>query len=155
MGWVKIPKRTVAVTPTITASSAYAALDQLGGVNEVQAGGEFVTLDSIVLLDKSDSGAEILVHFFSSEPTPTSVDHGAMQITDAEMEKYVGTVSVGTTSFDCDADSAKATVETNVGLPMDLTSGKCWAVCQSVGTPTYASTADLVFRLCFIMDHAA
>ena len=153
MSFVTTPMKTVTATPTISAG-AYAAADLVGTIQTLAVGGEHVTLKTLTCLDKGDQAAELKVHFFSSLPTIASADNAKLDITDAEAEKYVGTVVVGNTAYDMDATNNQSASETGLSLDIDTTDGNVYAIVQAVGTPTYGSTSALVFKYAFTVNHA-
>jgi len=152
--------KVISVTPTITASSAYVAGYQVGGIMtltdairmDTQTGLGVSELVSITILDKAKQDAAINVFLFSASPTLASSDHAAFDLTDANLiAACIGVVSVGTTYVDTVSNSVSSTV--NLNLPLQITSGtNLYAVATTSGTPTYASTSDLVFKFGFFVD---
>lgn len=154
-------RRRVILTPTITASAAYAAGNQLGPgstqlVDVVKGPNHVTILKSIVVIDADNQKAAIDFLFFSSAPTVTGSDKAAFSISAAELKaKFVGAISLASGSYLSTAAQAVATVP---GLDMlvqskaDTTNpfGKSLfmaMICR--GTPTYTTTSSLVVDLCF------
>ena len=159
------------VTPTISVSPAYTAEDQIGGVNTItnafkviarpqfdpktaqgfqnqQQNGKII-IQSIHLLDKAKVKQNIICYFFNQQPSMTSVDNGAYDLTDAEALKSVGYVVLDNGYEDSSSNSE--TIKTNIGLLIKqdpaATNNSIWMVCKIKGSGTFASTTDLVFQI--------
>lgn len=155
--------RVVTVTPTITSGSAYVSGNQLGSIMTIpgvvrQDSSDSTTtigcseLVSVTILDKAKQDSTMNIFFFSASPTLASTDHNAFDLTDANLiATCIGVAAVGTTYVDTSSNSVSSTV--NLNLPLSTTSGNSiYAVAQVTGTPTYGSTADLVFKFGFFVD---
>jgi hypothetical protein len=159
-GHVKSYNNVLEITPTVSASSAYTAEDQVGGIQTLDAAcqsqGSGATLVSLVVTDKGKQNAALSVFFFDELPTVASVDNGAITITDAEMaDKCIGVVSLAAASYVEVAGNSVVTApasSTGLYLKSRDANGKLYAVVKTTGTPTYASTSDLVFKYSFIQD---
>jgi len=141
-------RRIVAVTPTID-TEIYASGDQIGTATLVPAtiaNSNVLQIDTITVMDLSKQKAAINVLFFSSLPTVVSVDNGAFDISDAEMAaKCLGYVPIASADYKDIANSSVATVR---GIDLSvLRSTALYMMVLSAGTPTYTSTADLVFKI--------
>ncbi|HNA61497.1 MAG TPA: hypothetical protein PKW79_00265 [Rhabdochlamydiaceae bacterium] len=159
------------VTPTISVSPAYTAEDQIGGVNTItnafkviarpqfdpktaqgfqnqQQNGKIV-IQSIHLIDKAKVNQTVVCYFFNQQPSMTSVDNGAFDLTDAEMLKCVGWVSLDS-GYESSSSNA-STTKTNIGLLIKqdpaATTNSIWMVAKIKGAGTFASTTDLVFQI--------
>lgn len=157
--------KTVSVTPTITASSAYSAGLQLGGIMTLadvvrQDSGTGVSsceLHSVTILDGAKQDAAIDIWFFNQSPTVTSVDHGAFAMTKSNLQSQaIGAISIGTTYSDAAAVS-QSTDGVNLGKIFTIantaaspTNVYAIAICR--GTPTYTTTSDLKFLFSFYID---
>lgn len=163
---------SIEVTPTVSASSAYTAEDQVGGIQTISetitdhlkrtrvvspAADEnsVATLLTVTVHDKAKQSAALEIFFFDELPTVASSDNAAISITDAEMAgKCVGVVSIGASDYKNVAASSIACVGLSQALAMrsKTDNGVLYAVAKTTGTPTYASTTDLVFRYVFGQD---
>lgn len=148
--------KTVEATPTLD-TSAYASGDRLGTVMELDVGrsaiSNDVTLADVFVLDKAKQSQSIDILFFKSAPTVASADNAAIDITDAEMEKCIGSVSLSSSDYKALANSSYVNPDAfnKVLSPTDgSTKIYALAVCRS-GTPTYAASS-LVFKFKFFQD---
>jgi hypothetical protein len=141
-------------TPVIS-TSAYAAGDQIGGINTIWPGitDKNITyvLQSISVVDKAGQEMEIEIHFFDSLPTVASVDNAAVNITDAELaDKYAGSAIIKATDYQTFGGSSNSVGSVdNIGLAVKPTTdggGKMYTVMVIRGAGDYASTSDLVVR---------
>ncbi len=145
----------VTATPTVTASSAYATGNTLGGLLTISgatriAAGSGV-IQSVVLNLKSAQTTATDVIFFSANPSGTTVtDKTAVAVAVADFDKILGAVSVsnwtntGTTSVGTAA---------NVGLPFALASGtSIYAILVTRGTPTFTATTDVSLSIRILQD---
>lgn len=144
---------TVVVQPTIS-TSAYAANDQLGGLqtlSQAALGDDlYCQVANLIIVDKDKQDAPIVVYFFNEAPTLISSDNDVLDISDAEMvQKCTGFISVGSSDYtDLNANSVAMinyplTVKSNGGR------GTIYAIAKCGGTPTYTSTGSLYFKYCF------
>lgn len=144
-------------TPTVS-TSIYASGDQLGSLVEITSALDDSSgtgmIESISVVDKAKQASLIQVLFFRDKPVLTSVDNGALDISDAEMvDKCVGIVAIAAADYIANNVNSIATIR-NVGLVIssrksqDNQSGNSlWMLVRSGGTPTYTSTTDLVFAI--------
>lgn len=148
----------VTATPTISsAATAYAANDQIGDIQTLEAGHParargMVVLQSFTLVDAGKQNAEIDVLFFNSHVTAVA-DNAAADFSDASLKSCcVGHITV--TSYDyVDVASASVACLRNVGLMMEpAQSSTVYAVPVTRGTPTYTSASDLIFKYGFAQD---
>jgi hypothetical protein len=142
------------VTPVVGASAIYADGDRLGSTMTVvtgAAGKEASTLRTISLVDAAAQKSAMNVLFFSQSPTIASADNAALNLTDANMAYYLGHVAIAATDYvDSTSNAAACVKDINLfGLASSSTNGTIYAVLESGGTPTYATTSDLVFTFTF------
>lgn len=156
--------RILSVTPTLD-TNAYASGDQLGSLMEIDwavdsIGGTGV-LKSLSVVDKASQDIEIDVLLFSDEPTVTSSDNAALDISDAEMEaKCIGSVKVESGDYLALNANSIAT-KRDVGLLIQNSSKsgkveakvgkKLWAIARAGGAATYAAS-DLTFKFGIVKD---
>jgi hypothetical protein len=144
------------VTPVISSGVAYTINDQVGGLIEITSVGDgtnssSVTLQSIVVCDKSTQAAALQFFFFDQDPNETSVDNGALSIPDASTGFNNGFVNIASADYQTLALNCVATAR-NIGLKMSTSTGKLFVLVRTTGTPTYGSTSDLTFRFSFFVD---
>lgn len=149
------------VTPTVSASSAYADGDAVGaemlidfGIADDSIHAAFV-IQSISIVDKAKQDAEIDILFFDESVTP-SADNATADFTDAALAgNFLGVVTVAASDYADLNDNSVATIK-NVGLQLKMeTDGgdaKIYAYAVTRSTPTYASTSDLVFKFDLAAD---
>ena len=111
-------------------------------------------LASVTVMDKAKQNAEIDIYLFKTSPTLVSSDNAAFDITDANLvAQCIGVITVGTNYASCANNSVST--DNNINVPVEIagpTSTTVYAVAVVRGTPTYASTSDLVFNFTFYID---
>lgn len=154
---IELKGKVIQSTPTVS-TSIYASGDQVGTLMELQNAVDdssgTATIVSVSLHDKASQSSILQVLFFNDAPTVTSSDNAALNISDAEMAaKCIGHVSIVAADYFALSASSMACVR-NVQLVVNSvksatnTTGKSiWAIIRSGGTPTYASTTDLVLSV--------
>ena len=140
------------VTPTLD-TNAYAAADQLGGLNTITDVGDSyknVGLLQVSLLDKQKQNSPIDILFFRTTVAIASSDNAALNITDALLAtNYVGHVSILSTDYvDLSANSVACKVFSGEGLRLEMDSNDLYCILRCGGAPTYAAS-DLVIKLAF------
>ena len=146
----------VSASPTIS-TSAYAVGDQLGSLQTLSVTGakqSLATLLTLVVFDKASQNSAIDVLFFKESPTITSSDNSALDISDSEMDKCIGSVSVVGGDYVSLANNSVASIGvSSTGIAMKSnTDNSLFAIARSAGTPTYGSSSDLVFSYVFGLD---
>jgi hypothetical protein len=148
-------------TPTITAG-AYTAADALGdemvidlGIGGAVPSHSAFVIQSISIVDYAKQSAETDILFFDDAVTPAA-DNAAADFTDAQLAaNFLGKVNIASGDYAALNDNSVATI-TNVGLQLKPATGgtdrKIYAYAVTRGTPTYASTSDLVFKFDFAAD---
>lgn len=146
----------VKVTPVVSASAAYTAADQVGGLQTlpgaVAASGDGSILRQVSVVDQAKQKAALTILFFDSSPTIASADNAALDVSDSEMAaRCLGSVTIATTDYVDTASNSVATKQ--VTIPVKARgSSTIYAVASTSGTPTYGSTSDLVLRYHFTLD---
>lgn len=150
------------VTPTID-TAIYASGDQIGPAStelsqlNVSPNG-LVLLSGIKVIDKDKEKAALDVLLFNSQPTNSTADNAALDISDAEMvAKYVGHISVAAADYKDLAGSSVACVILAQPLQLKMlrnTANKygtsLWFTIASRGTPTYTTNSDLTLVFEFL-----
>lgn len=158
--------KVVTVTPTITANSAYAAGNQIGGIMTItdvvrqDTNQKFGTseLVEVTILDAQKQDSPIDVWFFNQSPTVTSTDHAAFAMTYANMQnQLIGVVQLGATGTYSDANATSACTTANLNMPLQVASTvanptNIYAIAICRGTPTYTSTTSLTFLFKLFLD---
>ena len=151
------PRQTlITVTPTITAG-AYAANDVVGAANTITsaalASGRAGQIVGATLIDKGKQNANLQCWIFAVSPTLVNADNGVFDITDANLVTAlpVGVIDFSAANYKSASANAVCNGTVNGGSPVlsFVTSGSANLFCafMTTGTPTYASTSDLVLYL--------
>lgn len=148
--------KQISVTPTVSASVAYTAGDQVGALMTfpgLAGSGKSARLVHASVYDKDNQNAVLHAAIFGSFPTIASVDNGALAVTAAEGLKICASIAIvnggyltfGTPSF------TSFFAQSNLFAPMFVTStetnGNIYMLVKTTGTPTYTTTSALVFTL--------
>lgn len=140
----------VEATPVLD-TSAYSAADHMSDVFTVTTGGvgaAVCRLESVVVNDKADQGIAFDILFFKSSPTVVSSKNAALDITDAQMDNYVGHVRLVAGDF-VDTGNQKVACLRDLNLPIKTdVDGKVYCLLLSQGTGTYAASS-LVIKFTF------
>lgn len=141
-------------TPTLD-TNAYASGDRMGSLMTLTTGnnaGSGLSLMSLTVLDTADQKAAFDILFFNAAPTIASADNAAIDISDAEMAKAIGFVSVTADDY-ADFGGASVACLKNIGLGMLISqsANNIFALCVSRGTPTYAASS-LTLTFNFALD---
>jgi hypothetical protein len=140
--------------PAVTASSAYASGNAVGGLLTFANATRTISsgvLHSVNLNFKSAQTAATDLILFNAQPTNTTItDKTAFSLAAADFDKVVGVVhitdctSLGTPST-CRADS--------LGLTFRLASGTTlYGVLVTRGTPTFSATSDVSVQISVLED---
>lgn len=146
---------SIVVTPTVTASSAYATGNNLGTIQTltgaVRLSGGTALLQKVVLNFKSAQTAQTDVLIFNASPSgSTFTDKTAVSVATADFDKLVGVVHVA----DC-TSAGTPTICQATGLALSVKAvgtANLYAVAVTRGTPTFTATTDVSMNLVFIQD---
>jgi hypothetical protein len=153
-----------AVTPTITAGSAYASGNSVGGIQAVggpDAAPDYAVLDSLTVIDAANQKAPLTLLFFAQDPTGSAGGATPATVTDQAAFAFgtsapllVGKVDVAAGDYETVNNGAVA-CKTNLVLPMqaDGPSGvvrKLYVAVVTTSTPTYGHASDLTFTYGFV-----
>lgn len=152
---------TTLVQPTIS-TTAYTALDQVGTVMTFPTPGfsanRLFRILSIVIVDLDNEKAALNLLLFRNNPTVTSVDNGALNITDANLvaAEPIAVYSVTTAMYVNVNSAAFGTFAPNMGATsvsqqtfMCGATNAVYGLMQAVATPTYSATNDLRVQMTF------
>lgn len=98
-------------------------------------------IHSVTVYDKSAQAAELDLIFFDSNPSSTTfTDNGALTMSDVDIEKIIGTVTIGGGDYVSFAASAVGT-KTALNLPFQArtTTGDIYVAILTQDTPTYVA----------------
>ena len=140
-----MPKiHSVRVTPTITAG-IYVDLDALGGLLTFDIGqrpSEGFILQAVLIHDEAAQQADVDLVLFGETFTATP-DADSMDVSDADLLKCVGVISV-TTWFDLVSGDMAVARDLNLPIKLAGASGNLFGQLVIRGaTPTYAATNDI------------
>lgn len=106
------------------------------------------TLQTVVGVDEDDENVVFDIYFFNADATLGTLN-GAINITDADMRKFVGAVVLATGDM-IDFINSRGYSKTNIGLEMapsgSSTSIWCAGCLRSAATPTYATASDIKLK---------
>lgn len=138
---------SVSVTPTITAG-AYSAGDAVGGLMTfANAGsGAMLKIISVVVIDKGDQKAALNLFLASSSFTATA-DNDPINISDSDAAKSIGCISIATGDYVDVGGASVATKQVGFIGYVDSSDTSLYGQLITTGTPTYASTSDLIVQL--------
>lgn len=149
-------------TPTVSASSAYTSGDVVGSAMQFSRafGGEGRTgvVKTVLVLDKGNQKAPLTLLFFNAQPGTVAADNAAFSFASADVDLCVGKVNVAAADYETVGGKAVAAVDVSAVLQGTIGTlgardcGDLWVVAVTTGTPTYASTSDLTFRLGLLAD---
>ncbi len=134
-------------TPAITAGTAYAAGNAVGGLlvfaNMVLNGG--AVLQSAVLRDKAGQNVAYDLFLFDSAPAAPT-DRSAVSLSAADLARCVGVVSFA--GMTLGAASTMGVITVSPGLAVRPAGGSTlWGILVTRGAPTYAGSTDLSLDL--------
>jgi hypothetical protein len=147
----------LSATPTITASSAYTSGNALGGLLTFSGIGmtDQMTLAKVMIFDKANQKAATDLLLFNQTFTATA-DKSAIAISNTDLLNMVGHVNLVAGDYATVGTGAIATHTFNSGLPILLGADpnmKLYGQLVTRGTPTYASTSDIIVKLNFEVWH--
>lgn len=145
----------VEVTPALD-TSAYASGDFMGDVwtitDAVREDSSFSVLQDVVVLDKDLQTLGMTIHLFNESPTIASADNAALDISDTEAEKYIGSVEVVAGDYSLVTASNSAANVKNIGLVLKGDSdGNVYGILESDGAPTHTASG-LVLKFGLLQD---
>lgn len=140
----------ISVTPTISASSIYAAKDAIGGImtfsNAARASGGGGILESVVLVDKDQERSNMDLVLFSATVAGTATDNAAFDPTDADLANCVGVVPISSGDYADFNDNSVAT-RSGIGLAYTCAATSLFGVLVARTTPTYTATSDIIVTI--------
>lgn len=157
-GLVRTSSKLILITPTVD-TNIYASADVIGTVQTVTAAvldnGGTCLLESLVVIDKSNSKSALDLVFFNEAPgTTIGADNAAYALVDGDANKILGRISVAAADYvSSSTTNAEATIK-SIGLLLAPIAGSknIFMAVVSRGTPTYGTSADLSIRLGLLQD---
>ncbi len=145
---------SIAVSPTITASSAYAAGQCLGPLmsfaNAARQSGGSLLVASLNIVDADKQNAPLDLVLFGAAPTSTT-DKTTFAPSKADLQKVVGVVPLGGYYSTFSTNSVASVPNVNLECILNATSTLTGQlVCR--GTPTYTTTSSIVVTICVVQD---
>jgi hypothetical protein len=137
---------TIQVPQTVTASSAYASGNAVGGLMTIASAARVSTgsglLQSVTVNSKSTQSTQFDIFVFNANPSAsTCVDKTAFSLAAADFDKVIGVVSV-TTWFAAGTPSIGQAQ--NLALPFNVASGvNLYGCAVTRSTPTFTATSDI------------
>ena len=155
--------RFVSVTPTVTASSAYAANNEIGGLmtftNACRKESGTGYAISVSISDKAAQATDMYLVLFSQSlsGSTTLADKTAFTPADSDLNKIAAVVTLGSSSRYSWADngtkySGSLTIPITCKDSSGRPQGDLYGVLVSGGTPTFQSTSDLTVTLAINQD---
>lgn len=146
----------VTATPTVTAASAYASGNSVGGLQTFAGavltnGNGTGLLQKVVINYKSLQTAQTDLLIFNANPSGTTVtDKTAFSLATADFSKLIGVVHV----TDCTAlGTPSVCMAGNLALPVKTATGtSLFGVLVTRGTPTFTATTDVSVTLQILQD---
>ena len=151
-------KGPISITPPVTAS-AYTANNAIGGLQTVSV---FRTtaqpsgiINSISLASKGGLTATEVLYVFTKSPASTCTDKAAFVLSSADLPYLVGgtpiTLSPATTAGTTQTTAA-ASLNVSVSNQDSSPTTNLYVCAVTTGTPTPASTSDLIFNYSVLQD---
>ena len=153
VGQVGAEGDTIPQTPTISASTIYAAGDAVGGlltfVNaaRVSAGGGVIK--SMIIVDDDQEAGALELWLFNQTFTATA-DNAAFDPSEADLENLVGVITTNDGTWFDTANQSVADVEAS--RRYDLTGTSLFGQLVTRGTQTYTAVDDLTVKIGLLQD---
>lgn len=150
---VTVVGRTVMVAatpPGVVPSAAYTSGDAIGGLLAFEMGGSSGIIQTVVLIDLDKEALSVDLVLFDQPFTP-SVDNAVFDPPDADADKCIGHISIG--SFSSFNDWAVGTAA-GVGLAFALPPGQTqfWAQLVARGAQNLSSALDYRVKVVALVD---
>lgn len=147
---------TPQVTPAISASSAYADGDCVGGkmefANAANNGANRGIIMGASIVDLAKQNAEMDLFIFNADFTAAGADNAAFDPADTDLPNCVGVIHFDATDYYDGADSSFAYRECTIPFTLTPPATSLYGRLVTRGTPTYATVADVLVRLNIVQD---
>ena len=142
---------TVALTPTISASPDYSALDVVGGIQTIASAnsstGRPIKLKSLVVKDKNGQSPAMTFLFFKATPSGgTYTDNGALTLGTNDMANMVGVVKVVAGDYYTPVSGATVAALGAVDQVMAVSATSLFALIIADAAINAASTSDFTIE---------
>lgn len=134
----------------LTSTSAYAANDNIGGIQTINnafrsnSGTSTAIIQSLSIWDPDGQAAPLVVDFWMSSPTNGTYTNDATQDITGDQGVWLGSVSISTGDYLELGTVFRATI-TGIGIPAVGASGSSiYATIYTTGTPTYSGSLQLI-----------
>lgn len=139
----------IAVTPTISAASAYTAGDSIGGelalANAVRAAGEMAVVRAVMVTNKGTNSPGLELWFADRQLGSGATDNAALNPGTADLPFLTGRISISSWSTFSTNQVARSDFEE---CPIRCNSGTtAYLYPRVTGTPTFTTTSDLTIVL--------
>lgn len=147
--------KVVSVTPTIS-TSAYTSGDALGGemefagVARVAGGGGIIR--GITVFDKDAESPALDLVIFHENPTGTTTDNAAWDMSDSDGPKVAGAGSIAATDWWVFVDNAVVYLEKSIPFKCAAGSDSVYGVLVIRSADTFTSTTDITVTLSVEQD---
>ena len=146
----------VQVALTVTASSAYASGNSIGGkmtiANAVRAAGHGTTLQNIVILDRANQSPAGNILIFNADPTNATLTDKTAFVFSTDDLKVIARIPVASSDY-ATINSKAVAILVNLGRVLAATSGtSLFAAFVTTSTPTFAATTDVQLSFAFLKD---
>lgn len=143
------------ITPTITASPNYGALDVLGTGNPyklnsiVARQGRHVIVQSVSVTDYSAQAPGINMYFFDVDPTnSTFTDNSALAIHADDWDNCVGHLVLVSSDYTASDGNHRILTQKDIGLELGTSAtGDLWVVFQTIATPNFDAVDNVIIRI--------
>jgi hypothetical protein len=145
----------LSANPVIQAA-LYAAGNSVGGLltfnNAYRGVTNPVTLQDLIVTDKSGQNAPLTILFFDSNPTNGNYADKTAVTFGTDFPKIIGKVNVQTTDYDTINAKGIAHIKNISAILVPNATTTLYAVIVTTGTPTYVSTSDITLKLKLYQD---
>jgi len=145
----------IALTFTVQDTPDYSNSDQLGSLitvsNAVRKTGGTGKIRSLVLYDDDKLNADFDVLIFDSSPTIASSDNGALDISEANLQKLIGRIEIRQADWS-DISGHTYCVIGNLDLPVKSLTKDLYFLLQARATLNFADTGALTGRVVIEQD---
>ena len=150
-GFTYVPQ----VIPAITAGSAYAAGNNIGGLltyaNALRTPRQSGILENVTIMDRGNQKSAMDLLIFKAPPGGAFTDKSAYTPVTGDDALLIGRVTIAAADWVTYGSKALVT-EAALGIAISSTGPNLYCALISQGTPTYATTTDLVINLGILQD---
>jgi len=135
-------------------TSLYTTGDQMGDLfllDGVGSKGATIHVDTVGVMDNAGQDAAFDILLFNDKPVLTSVDNGALAMSEAEFRsKFIGKYAIVATDYsDLDTGSVAFAAFAHRSIKLKNGSTGVWGILQAKDGPTYGAATDLMLNFIF------